>query len=200
MHEYYQHKVWEKKIEVTRFECDTTYDLNLNIDFPNRYEAFDFHAECSKMRWHRLSTLIDRLAHEQDDFSYFMLTKDGTIKSQQDGVFRTNCIDCLDRTNVVQSMLARRSLTIVLQVKSQVVYNTQGRCVPRKPVKNQENLPPGKVIGKSDFFFLRENVFFAKIADLTMVFHSSIFHVIFSIKLSDAYCNNRLIIASYTEI
>lgn len=59
------------------------------------------------MRWDRLSILLDRLGHEQDDFSYFLLTRDGTVVSQQDGVFRTNCIDCLDRTNVVQSMLAR---------------------------------------------------------------------------------------------
>ena len=32
------------------------------------------------------------------------------MKSYQTGVFRTNCIDCLDRTNVVQSVLAKRSL------------------------------------------------------------------------------------------
>ncbi|CAG2063282.1 unnamed protein product, partial [Timema podura] len=67
------------------------------------------------MRWDRLSILIDRLAHEQDEFSMFLMTRDGTVVSQQDGVFRTNCIDCLDRTNVVQSMLARRSLNQVLQ-------------------------------------------------------------------------------------
>lgn len=71
------------------------------------YESFDFHAECRHMRWDRLSILLDRLAHEQDDFSCFLLTRDGTLASIQDGVFRTNCIDCLDRTNVVQSMLAR---------------------------------------------------------------------------------------------
>ena len=29
---------------------------------------------------------------------------------KQSGVFRTNCIDCLDRTNVVQSLIARKSL------------------------------------------------------------------------------------------
>lgn len=80
-----------------------------------RYESFDFHHECRKMRWDRLSMLIDRLAHEQDEFGYFLLLRDGTLASLQDGVFRTNCIDCLDRTNVVQSMLARRSLTDVLQ-------------------------------------------------------------------------------------
>ncbi|XP_055383120.1 phosphatidylinositol-3-phosphatase SAC1 [Condylostylus longicornis] len=80
-----------------------------------RYEAFDFHAECKKMRWDRLNILIDRLAHEQNEFGYFHLGSDGQLYSSQDGVFRVNCIDCLDRTNVVQSMLARRSLNIVLK-------------------------------------------------------------------------------------
>ena len=28
----------------------------------------------------------------------------------QKGVFRTNCMDCLDRTNVVQSVVARQVL------------------------------------------------------------------------------------------
>ncbi|XP_065363611.1 phosphatidylinositol-3-phosphatase SAC1 [Calliphora vicina] len=80
-----------------------------------RYEAFDFHAECKKMRWDRLNILIDRLAHEQEEFSVFHIRDDGRVVSTQHGVFRTNCIDCLDRTNVVQSMLARRSLNSILQ-------------------------------------------------------------------------------------
>lgn len=79
-----------------------------------RYESFDFHSECRKMRWDRLNILIDRLAHEQDDFGWFHLRRDGTLLASQDGVFRTNCIDCLDRTNVVQSMLAKRSLKLIL--------------------------------------------------------------------------------------
>nr|CAD7576703.1 unnamed protein product [Timema californicum] len=92
-------------------------DRGLNPGSPaQKYESFDFHHECRQMRWDRLSILIDRLAHEQDEFSMFLMTRDGTVVSQQDGVFRTNCIDCLDRTNVVQSMLARRSLNQVLQV------------------------------------------------------------------------------------
>ena len=32
----------------------------------------------------------------------------------QTGGFRTNCIDCLDRTNVVQSLLASQNLSTVL--------------------------------------------------------------------------------------
>ncbi|KAJ8942653.1 hypothetical protein NQ318_013366 [Aromia moschata] len=75
-----------------------------------RYEPFDFHAECRKMRWDRLSILIDRVALDQEEMGFFLLLRDGTLSSLQEGVFRTNCIDCLDRTNVVQSMLAHRNL------------------------------------------------------------------------------------------
>jgi hypothetical protein len=32
----------------------------------------------------------------------------------QEGVFRTNCVDCLDRTNVVQGLLARHALEDLL--------------------------------------------------------------------------------------
>ena len=38
------------------------------------------------------------------------MVHDASVKSQQTGVFRTNCVDSLDRTNVVQSMLAARVL------------------------------------------------------------------------------------------
>lgn len=47
---------------------------------------------------------------------YFSVTKNGSILSAQRGVFRINCIDCLDRTNVVQGLLAKRMLHIQLIV------------------------------------------------------------------------------------
>ena len=37
-----------------------------------------------------------------------------SVANFQVGVFRTNCIDCLDRTNVVQSLLASQNLATVL--------------------------------------------------------------------------------------
>lgn len=37
------------------------------------------------------------------------------MRCRQSGVFRTNCIDCLDRTNVVQSMIARRTVDLALR-------------------------------------------------------------------------------------
>ncbi|XP_014288427.1 phosphatidylinositol-3-phosphatase SAC1 [Halyomorpha halys] len=80
-----------------------------------KYEAFDFHKECSKLRYDRLKILIDRLADDLEQMSVTMINANGTVVSRQDGVFRTNCVDCLDRTNVVQSLLARASLTYILQ-------------------------------------------------------------------------------------
>uniref|UniRef100_A0A0B7AAQ3 Phosphatidylinositol-3-phosphatase SAC1 n=1 Tax=Arion vulgaris TaxID=1028688 RepID=A0A0B7AAQ3_9EUPU len=72
-----------------------------------RYEPFDFHKECSRMRWDRLSILIDRLEPDRKRFGYFVQHGAGQVIMTQAGVFRTNCIDCLDRTNVVQSLIAR---------------------------------------------------------------------------------------------
>lgn len=90
-------------------------DAIQHLGYPSvRYEAFDFHAECRKMRWDRLSILIDRVALDQTDMGFFLILRDGSLSSLQEGVFRTNCIDCLDRTNVVQSMLAHRNLDTVL--------------------------------------------------------------------------------------
>lgn len=41
---------------------------------------------------------------------YFCRDSRGRVVSTQRGVMRTNCMDCLDRTNVVQSIIARQSL------------------------------------------------------------------------------------------
>uniref|UniRef100_A0A3Q4G1U2 SAC1 like phosphatidylinositide phosphatase a n=1 Tax=Neolamprologus brichardi TaxID=32507 RepID=A0A3Q4G1U2_NEOBR len=79
------------------------------------YIAFDFHKECSHMRWDRLQILVDAVADKQEEYGYFMVNSEGKTVAQQKGVFRSNCMDCLDRTNVIQSLLARRSLQSQLQ-------------------------------------------------------------------------------------
>lgn len=40
---------------------------------------------------------------------------DEHVKQQQCGAFRTNCIDCLDRTNVVQANFARKAVEAALR-------------------------------------------------------------------------------------
>lgn len=79
-----------------------------------RYIAFDFHKECSKMRWNRLQILMDMLNDLIDQASYFAVDRNKEVLEEQSGVVRTNCMDCLDRTNVVQSLIARKILQMQL--------------------------------------------------------------------------------------
>lgn len=74
------------------------------------YEPFDFHKECSKMRYDRLVLLSEQLSTYR--FGYFHKASAGN--SRQTGVFRSNCMDCLDRTNVVQAYLAAETLALIL--------------------------------------------------------------------------------------
>jgi hypothetical protein len=63
---------------------------------------------------------MDLMNHELENYGYFHmeLTKNSneraSKKSAQKGVFRTNCMDCLDRTNVVQSVISRHLLLVWL--------------------------------------------------------------------------------------
>ena len=61
----------------------------------------------------RLSLLWLEVQKDFEQFSYYLQDADG-VRQRQRGVFRTNCIDCLDRTNVVQGLLARHHLESVL--------------------------------------------------------------------------------------
>ena len=43
------------------------------------------------------------------------MNSEGRVINTQKNVVRTNCIDCLDRTNVVQTAIARRVLSVQLK-------------------------------------------------------------------------------------
>jgi len=77
---------------------------------------FDFHQECRKNKYENLSKLVDHIGAGFLDMGYseFNIQKNKGFQTQtskvQKGVFRINCMDSLDRTNVVQSVLARNVL------------------------------------------------------------------------------------------
>ncbi|KAL8718734.1 MAG: hypothetical protein Q9225_004175, partial [Loekoesia sp. 1 TL-2023] len=73
------------------------------------FEWFDFHAVCRGMRFENVSLLVDTLGDTLDKFGATIEVA-GQIQRRQQGVLRTNCMDCLDRTNVVQSACASRAL------------------------------------------------------------------------------------------
>ena len=81
------------------------------------YVYFDFHNETKGMQWHRVQFLIDQLHDALEKQQYFRgvdmpadLEGRLEVRNHQTSVVRTNCMDCLDRTNVVQSALARAAI------------------------------------------------------------------------------------------
>ena len=86
------------------------------------YIYFDFHNETKGLQWHRAQILLNQLLGGLERGQYFRgvdMPADAQgrmeIRNRQSAVVRTNCMDCLDRTNVVQTMLARWVLTKQLQ-------------------------------------------------------------------------------------
>ncbi|CAK9164000.1 unnamed protein product, partial [Ilex paraguariensis] len=69
-----------------------------------RYLHFDFHRICGHVHFERLSILYDQIEDFLIKNRYLLLNEKGEKVEGQLGVVRTNCIDCLDRTNVTQTL------------------------------------------------------------------------------------------------
>ncbi|KAL9247594.1 hypothetical protein vseg_021011 [Gypsophila vaccaria] len=80
-----------------------------------RYLHFDFHRICGHVHFERLSILFDQISDFLNKSRYLLLNEKGEKIEEQRGVVRTNCIDCLDRTNVTQSMIGRKMLEFQLR-------------------------------------------------------------------------------------
>ncbi|KAK3104004.1 hypothetical protein FSP39_023595 [Pinctada imbricata] len=75
---------------------------------------FDYHSECRGGSTKNLEKLRSRFYKQLESFDIFY--SDGNQSDQyQTGTIRTNCLDCLDRTNAVQSMLGLEMLPKQLQ-------------------------------------------------------------------------------------
>mmetsp|Transcript_18481 Transcript_18481/g.22711 ORF Transcript_18481/g.22711 Transcript_18481/m.22711 type:complete len:362 (+) Transcript_18481:621-1706(+) len=89
-----------------------------------RFVWFDFHHECRKMQWQNLSKLLGEVKSELSSHGYFTLLRNGSVEKKQTGVLRTNCMDNLDRTNVVQSLFARH--IAIEQIKQEMTATAGG--------------------------------------------------------------------------
>jgi len=105
------------------------------------FSWFDFHSECKKMQYNNIKKLflqenvsrnlenckyniiiidskkLDQIKRKQISHYEEILIKEDLLKYNQEQkvVFRTNCIDSLDRTNVVQSVFGRYFLLLILK-------------------------------------------------------------------------------------
>jgi hypothetical protein len=88
--------------------------------------VWDFHAFTKGPTGYEAASSIRHLIdHSVDSFGYYLskgiTDKAGhtpTVDLQQQGTFRTNCLDCLDRTNLIQ--------TIISQAALESFFNQQG--------------------------------------------------------------------------
>lgn len=98
---------------------------------------FDFHAETRGSGGYEAASMVRRLIQQHaDGFAYYLCEEgDGSgnqvqhssktsrlgtvVILQQEGVFRTNCLDCLDRTNLIQTIISQMGLEQFLQQRNE---------------------------------------------------------------------------------
>lgn len=90
-----------------------------------RDTEFDFHAETKGPNGYEAASLIRRIIENSADGFAYYLSEDiedpnediqekphrrNVVVLQQEGVFRTNCLDCLDRTNLIQTIISQMAM------------------------------------------------------------------------------------------
>lgn len=74
-----------------------------------QFEWFDFHAECRGMKFENVSKLVHKIEDTINRFGETVISGK-EVRATQSGIIRTNCMDCLDRTNVAQSAFGQYML------------------------------------------------------------------------------------------
>lgn len=99
-----------------------------------RQTNFDFHAETKGPGGFEAASLINQLIEQDADIYAYYLSEEvddlpdaddnhgipsrrSVVVLEQNGVFRTNCLDCLDRTNLIQTIISKMSLESFLAHK-----------------------------------------------------------------------------------
>lgn len=98
---------YQKNIERLNEELDGSTKIS--------FEWFDFHHACRGMKFENVSRLLIKLKGTLEQLGSTTLTDGGELVQKQAGVLRTNCMDCLDRTNVCQSSFAKHMLDTQLK-------------------------------------------------------------------------------------
>jgi hypothetical protein len=100
--------------------------LKTNTSKEHNFIWFDFHEECKGGKHENIKKLIksEKFSNilDANGFNYikinssylFSNSNETKIISEQSGIFRTNCIDCLDRTNVIQTAIGLEVLILIL--------------------------------------------------------------------------------------
>ncbi|KIH53752.1 hypothetical protein ANCDUO_16109 [Ancylostoma duodenale] len=71
------------------------------------FVSFDLHRHCRGLKFDKINDLITKMEDLLGKIGYCWVDKTGEIVKTQRGIVRTNCVDCLDRTNVVQGAISQ---------------------------------------------------------------------------------------------
>ena len=86
-------------------QLERQFQNNPNIHV--NYTLFDFHSETRGDNFQRLNDLMTKIEKLLERFSFFVEDRFTRKTYQtQGGIFRSNCLDCLDRTNVTQTKIS----------------------------------------------------------------------------------------------
>lgn len=98
------------------------------------YTHFDFHAETKPLSggFAGASKILTSLNDSLERFGWFDFDTDaGEVITRQNGVFRVNCLDCLDRTNLIEQVICQTIVEHILQ-------NLGSMGNPRDRMKTEE--------------------------------------------------------------
>lgn len=70
------------------------------------YMHWDFHEICGNSRYENIKLLLTHVEDKIKTFGFFHVNEQDQVVCKQVGAFRVNCLDCLDRTNVIQGSIA----------------------------------------------------------------------------------------------
>lgn len=93
-------------------EFQKHHETSVHRDVP--HIVFDYHQECRGNQTN-LSKLKDRLDKMCGSFGLFYASGDDVMQEQY-GTIRTNCLDCLDRTNCVQTFVGLEVLNEQIKI------------------------------------------------------------------------------------
>lgn len=89
------------------------HEMSVHKDVP--HIVFDYHQECRGGNFGALAKLKERIISCGINYGLFYASN-GQIIREQFGVIRTNCLDCLDRTNCVQTYIGLDILNLQTEV------------------------------------------------------------------------------------
>lgn len=76
---------------------------------------FDFHHEVAYGGYSSASRVIKRMQDAFMDIEFYSLDIPSGGRTEQKGIFRTNCLDCLDRTNMIQQLISKEALSMFFE-------------------------------------------------------------------------------------